>query len=584
MQKTSSTKRSTNGNSGAAVFRLIPLKEIKPSPANTRRHFDEKSIADLAESIRQHGVLQPILLRAIAPAKSGGAKFEIIAGERRFRAAKDAGLKEIPAQLRQMDETEALSAQLVENLQRENIHPLDEADGFRRLKDEMHLSVRDIAARVAKDARYVARRLALTHLIEDARDDLRHERITLAHALEICRLAPEVQPQALAACFETRSVLNKKKDGYDYLPDKTRPARHVRHVQEWIVQNVLLNLQRAPFKLDDARLREDGMTCLNCPQRTGHDKTLFADIRDGDRCLNPICYQAKLQRFVQITKADVEARNGKPAVIISAFYGAKAEDGGALSREQYQVIEKKSGRCEHAEAAVFADGNQIGGVKWICRERACKDHLGRTRESHAHSPGGASRPASSEARNQRKQELFDVKVDEIVRKRVMREAIKTFAWPLDRAHLNEAVKEFFRRLPSSDQRTIREVFGWEEQGSGKLRFDGEAVLRALGKLDDNGLAQFLMLCSFAHHGANPDGNRKADQSAVVQLSQARGVNHTLIDAEARAELCPKKYKAAHQAYVDAVKNGKAGKKPVVYERPPKVAQPDAGSNAEKKPA
>jgi hypothetical protein len=355
-------------------------------------------------------------------------------------------------------------------------------------------------------------------------------------------------------------------------------------VQEWIVQNVLLNLQRAPFKLDDARLREDGLTCLNCPQRTGHDRTLFADIRDGDQCLNPICYQAKLQQFVQITKAGVEARSGKPAVAISAFYGAKTEDGGTLSREQYQIIEKKSGRCEHAEAAVFADGNEIGGVKWICRERACKDHLGRSRESYTHSPGGASRPASSDGRNQRKQELFDVKVDEIVRKRVMREAVSTFAWPLDRAHLNEAVKEFFRRIPSSDQRTICEVFGWEEQGSGTLRFDGDAVLRALGKLDDNGLAQFLMLCSFAHYGANPDGNRKADQRAVARLGQERGVHHALIDAEARAELCPKKYKAAHRGYFDEVKNGKTAKTPVVYERPSKAAQPDAGSNTEKKPA
>jgi len=117
-----------------------------------------------------------------------------------------------------------------------------------------------------------------------------------------------------------------------------------------------------------------------------------------------------------------------------------------------------------------------------------------------------------------------------------------------------------------------------------LRFDGEAVLRELGKLDDNGLARFLMLCSFAHYGANPDGSRKADQSAVARLGQERSIHHALIDAEARAALRPKEYKAAHQAYVDAVKNGKAGKKPVVYERPPKAAEPDAGGNAEKKAA
>jgi ParB family chromosome partitioning protein len=118
-------------------------------------------------------VLQAILVREIAAPKTGKAKYQIVAGERRFRAAKLAGLKEIPAQIKSMTDEEALGDQIVENLQREDVHPLDEADGFLRLKEEMKLGVRDIAERVAKDARYVARRLALTNLIEEARDDLR---------------------------------------------------------------------------------------------------------------------------------------------------------------------------------------------------------------------------------------------------------------------------------------------------------------------------------------------------------------------------------------------------------------------------
>ena len=466
-----------------------------------------------------------------------------------------------------MSDEEAFSAMLVENLQREGVHPLDEAAGFQRLKEEMKLSVRDIAARVAKDARYVARRLALTNLIEEARDDFRQERITLAHALEICRLAPEIQIEAIAACYETKSLLNKKRDGYDYLPDKTRPARHVRSLQEWIAQNVQLNLQRAPFKLDDARLRNDALTCINCPQRSGHDRTLFADIRDGDKCMNPICYQAKLQRFIQITKEGLEERGGKPAALISASYVVKPEAGGALSREQYQIAEKKADRCEHAEQAVVADGPEIGQVRWICQEKGCKDHLGRVGESRAYSAGDRnSHTASPEDRNKRKQELFDIKVDEAVRKRVMKEAIKTWSWPLDRAHLNEAAKEFFRRVPSEHERTIYEVLGWEKEATGQLRFDEAAMLRKLAALERDEIARFLMLCSFAHYGANQYGNNRVDQKLVVQLSQDRGVNHTLIDAQVRAELSPKKYQAAHQSYLEAVQNGEAAKKPVVYEQ------------------
>lgn len=103
-------------------------------------------------------------------------------------------------------------------------------------------------------------------------------------------------------------------------------------------------------------------------------------------------------------------------------------------------------------------------------------------------------------------------MDEVVRKRVMIEAIKTWSWPLDRTHLNEAVKEFFHRIPSEHQRTIYEVFGWEKEAAAKLRFDDAAVLRKLAAFTDDDLARFLMLCSFAHYGANQYGHSRVDQS------------------------------------------------------------------------
>ncbi|MBK6799541.1 MAG: ParB/RepB/Spo0J family partition protein [Acidobacteria bacterium] len=170
-------KQNGAGNSTGA-FLLIRLGEIELSPTNTRQ-IDDKSLADLAASIRQNGVLQPILVR---PIEAESAKYQIVAGERRFRAAGLAELKEIPAQVRAMSDDEALSLQIIENLQREDLHPIDEAESFRRLREAMGVTVREMAQRVAKDARYVARRLSLTNLIEEGREDFRKERITLAHA------------------------------------------------------------------------------------------------------------------------------------------------------------------------------------------------------------------------------------------------------------------------------------------------------------------------------------------------------------------------------------------------------------------
>lgn len=584
MRRQSTSDNETNGNS-TGVLRTIPLTEIARPTRNTRGKIEQKRLKELASSIKQHGVLQPILVSAITSAKAGQVRYQIIAGERRYLASEQAGLKEIPALVKALNDEAALSAQIVENLQREEVHPLDEAAGFLRLKEEMKLDLRTIAQRVGKDARYVARRLALTTLIDEAREDLRKERITLAHALEICRLAPEIQPEALAACYELKTVWDGEESDNNAPPaDKARPARHVRCLQEWIARNVHLNLKNAPFSIDDSRLREDGLTCLNCPQRSGFNKALFADIKDGDTCLNPLCFQGKLQQFVQLKKTELEEKHHKPVVFISAYYVRNTQDSSVISRDQYQLLEKKADRCEFAEPALFADGTGIGQAKWICREQTCKDHLGRMVEIRGYSSGSVSRTTAPGQHGQRRQELFDLKVDEAVRKRVMQEAVKIFAWPLERRHLNEVAKEFFRRIPSDDQKTICEVLGWNEEIARRLRYDDEAVLRELAQLDDHRLGQFLMLCSVAHYGANPQRQRQVDQSAVVMLSQQRDVNHALIDAEVRVELCPKKYRVAHQQYLAAVKAGKVADKPLVYERPTLAASAESSEATARKAA
>lgn len=570
MQKQATTKPPGGGNTGAGDLRMIALTLIDPPPKNTRTTFKKESLAELTRSVKEKGIIQPILVRPV------GKRFQIVAGERRFKAANQAGLKEIPASVKNLSDEEALDAQLIENLQREDVHPLEEADGFLRMKNGSKLEIPEIAQRVAKDQRYVARRLALTDLIEEAREDFRDELITLAHALEICVLSPELQPFALAACYERKSVWSQKEQTYTHRPDKEKPARHVKFLQAWIEQNIYLNLTKAPFKLDDARLREDGLTCVECPQRSGFNKTLFADIKNTDTCLNPVCFQAKIQTLVQVTMAEIETKSGKTAASISPYYSPnRAKD--SIGKSDYQQIERKADRCEFAEQAVYAEGDEVGRVIWICMERTCKDHMGRVGASHSSSTastsGSSSRGGESlEKRNKRKQEIFDIKVDEIVRKRVMKEALQTYKWPLERAHLNEVVKEFFRRIASDDQRTICEVFGWSDDLASKLRYDQPAVLREIAKLDDSQLAQFMMLCSFAHYGANQYKHNQVDQKPVVQLSREREVNHTLIDAQVRVELCAKKYKAAHQAYLDAVTEGKTAKKPVVFEQPPQKAE------------
>lgn len=173
---------------------------IMPSPFNPRRDFSKESLAELAESIRASGVQSPLLVRPL------NGKFQIVAGERRYRAAKMAGLKAVPCVVSEMDEREAREAQIVENLQREGIAPLEEAQGFQDLLKAIGSAgattsptVNDLAARVGKSPRYVYARLELLKLADPVKKALDASKIEAGHAQELVPLKPEQQEEMLQA-------------------------------------------------------------------------------------------------------------------------------------------------------------------------------------------------------------------------------------------------------------------------------------------------------------------------------------------------------------------------------------------------
>ena len=166
-------------------YRDLPISQLVESPTNPRKRFDETSLKELADSIRSQGVLAPLLVREVAD-----ERFEIVAGSRRFRAAKLAGSDAVPVRVVQLSDADALVAQVIENLQRENVHRLEEAQGFRALLDlpDHEDSVARIAERAGKTPAYVAGRLKLTELIPDVADAFLSERLGIGHALLIAKL------------------------------------------------------------------------------------------------------------------------------------------------------------------------------------------------------------------------------------------------------------------------------------------------------------------------------------------------------------------------------------------------------------
>src|SRR5713226_9968019 len=168
----------------------IPIAKIRESKTNPRRFFHEAKLAELADNIRQHGVLQPILLRPLPEGEAG--TFELVAGTRRYRACKLAKRDSIPATVRELTDAQALELQVIENVQRVDVHPLDEAQGYAALIELQSdtYTVESIASRVGRSPAYVSGRLRLIQLIPEAKQAFYDEKLTVAHAFEIARLQP----------------------------------------------------------------------------------------------------------------------------------------------------------------------------------------------------------------------------------------------------------------------------------------------------------------------------------------------------------------------------------------------------------
>ena len=158
----------------------IPVAQIEPGLNQPRKHFDEEALAGLAESIRQHGIIQPLTVRRLS-----SGYYQIIAGERRWQASKAAGLKKVPVRIKEVDDDQALELALIENIQRSDLNPIEEAYGYRRLMERRSMTQAEVAQAVSKGRSTVANALRLLDLPEEAQQLLFEEKITAGHARAI---------------------------------------------------------------------------------------------------------------------------------------------------------------------------------------------------------------------------------------------------------------------------------------------------------------------------------------------------------------------------------------------------------------
>ena len=363
----------------SSAFQYLTVDTIHESSTNPRRTFEESKLHELAESIRQHGLIQPITVR---PNNDG---FEIVAGARRFRAAQLAELFAVPARIVQIDDAQALEWQLVENSQRVDVHPYEEAQGFQRLLDIPGYDVTALVEKSGKSASHIYARLSLLQLIPAVAEAFTGERITASHANLIARLPQDAQAAAFEQCW--------RKDWQD----KEAHLLPAKHLSAWIQANLYLSLADAPFDREDPTLNPVAGACVTCPRRSGFNTSLFCDVQ-GDQCLDAPCYQLKVSAHID---REIAARP-ELLQIENGWRHAREQKPGAVQRGHFREIEAVAENpdaepvqaCAAAKTAIIVYGKRVGTTLTVCTDNHCPVHDPRAAARQAADPEPILPPAT----------------------------------------------------------------------------------------------------------------------------------------------------------------------------------------------
>jgi len=212
------------------------IEEIVPNRSQPRKHFDESKLQELAESIKEKGILEPLIVRRVDQG------YELIIGERRWRAAQKAGLKEVPVLVKEVEGSDALEISLIENLQREDLNPIEEAEAFKRLTEESHISQEELSTRIGKDRTTIANTLRLLKLPLEIKNQLLQNRITSGHARAILSLETKEKQKELCALIIKKGLSVREAEAIAKRWSE-RPKRRTVPARRGDLENQLNSLQ-----------------------------------------------------------------------------------------------------------------------------------------------------------------------------------------------------------------------------------------------------------------------------------------------------------------------------------------------------
>jgi ParB family chromosome partitioning protein len=230
------------------VIDEISLNEIKPNPFQPRRIFDQEKIDELAQSIREHGIFQPIII------KKQRDGFIIVSGERRYRAAQQVGLKTIPSIIRQYEASKVAEIALAENLQRENLTPIEEAEAYKVVMNHLSLTQTELAHKIGKSRSHVTNMLGLLNLPKETQDMLLTSQISMGHARALSKLESESQINKLAKLIVVKQLSVRQVEEITQTEDKTNKIRRTPRTRYVLEEKRLTSYLKRKVRIDDKKI------------------------------------------------------------------------------------------------------------------------------------------------------------------------------------------------------------------------------------------------------------------------------------------------------------------------------------------
>lgn len=480
-------------------FHTIDLAMLRESKKNPRRHYDPQKLKDLAASLKVQGQLQPILVRPVTDAPG---YFEIAAGHRRYKAAKMESLPSLEAVVRDMTDAQFMELITLENLDREELHPYDEALGYKALMDECGYTVEMVASKRGVSPSEIYRRLKLVNLTERVASAFLEGKFTAGHALHFARLQPADQVRTLKMCTDEVNHFS----GGEF-PSATRLA-------DWIQRNIQVDLATAPFSKTDPDLYPQAGPCTTCPKRTGHQNELVLAIdgaggKKGDKCLDPACFAVKVTAHLKAAVEQLRAEDGD-AVELSQEYGNQKKGGPLMADKWFEA----KPTAEGARRGLVVKGPLIGKVVHFTKDRPVVPR-GPAMEQHDARSKAAEKKRKLELKRRR---LILTMLRERVRDRLGGEDLAV------------VVYGFLREMQFESRKQLCRMMGWEPAKAKKaygpaLDYDG-VIRKSIGALEDPERMRLLILLPLVcqvdrqyHPSGTPDELMLAAQRYKIDLKK-----------------------------------------------------------------